>query len=81
MLKNIEVRRVGPYLYDLFMDNQWDAWSRVRKGRSSTFVTAGAKLPHAVLKALDEVLHPIMPITYGQQLSTMLTHNDAINNG
>jgi hypothetical protein len=75
----IELRRVGPYVYDLFQGNQWETWSRVRKGRSSTFVLEGERLPHNMLKELDKILTPNMPITYGQDLETMLRNNEVIN--
>ena len=77
----IELRRVGPFVYDLFQGNQWSTWSRVRKGRSSTFVMEGERLSYDMLKALDRILAPNMPITYGQDLETMLRHNEIINRG
>jgi hypothetical protein len=77
----IECRRIDAHVYDIFQGKQWDEWSRVRKGRSSTFVLAGNRLPHGLLKALDDILRPNMPITYGQDVETMLFHNQIINEG
>lgn len=75
---SIELRRVGPYIYDLFQGNQWSTWSRVRKGRSSTFVMAGEKLPHSLLKDLDGILHPRFPIN-NQPLHITVNNLNAIN--
>jgi len=68
------IRRVGPYSYDVFQGNQWNEWSRVRQGRSSTFVTAGQPLPYQTLKELSKVLAPTMPINYNQPHDTTLNH-------
>ena len=75
----MELRRVNQYTYDCFIGNQWDTWSRVRQGRSSTFVMQGEKLPKPLLKHLHEILHPQMPISPGQSLDEMLFNNNAIN--
>jgi hypothetical protein len=70
----MELRRIDNNTYDLFQGKGWDNHTRVRKGRSSTFVVTGEKLPRQELKQLHEVLHPTMPISYGQPLNEML-HN------
>jgi hypothetical protein len=41
-------------------------------------VVSGEKLPRQQLRELDEVLHPTMPITYGQTVDQMLVNYDAI---
>lgn len=64
----MEIRRIDNNTYDVFMNTQWDEHSRVRKGRSSTYVVSGNKLPHALLKELHGILAPNMPINYGQGL-------------
>lgn len=69
-----EIRRVNARTYDVFTGNQWGSWSRVQQGRSSTFVTAGDKLPYPFLKSLHVVLHPLMPINYSQSHDTTLNN-------
>ena len=69
-----EIRRAGARTYDVFTGNQWDTWSRVQQGRSSTFIQAGEKLPYGFLKHLHGVLAPNMPINYGQSHDTTLTN-------
>lgn len=71
---NYEIRRVDARTYDVFTGNQWSSHSRIRQGRSSTFVTAGEKLPYAFLKLLHGVLHPSMPINYQQNHHATLSH-------
>lgn len=61
-----EIRRVNARTYDVFTGNQWDEHSRVQQGRSSCWVTAGTKLPYALLKHLHQTLAPNMPINYNQ---------------
>lgn len=77
----IEARRIDNNTYDLFIGNQWSDWIRVRRGRSSTYRLAGIRVEHALLKWLHDVLAPNMPITYGQDMNTMLINNNAINQG
>lgn len=69
-----EIRRVDARTYDVFTGNQWSSWSRVKKGRSSTFVAAGEALSHGFLKHLHHILAPNMPINYNQPHTTTL-HN------
>lgn len=64
----MEIRRIAPHVYDVFFNKQWDEHSRVRQGRSSTFVVSGNKLPHPVLKELHSLLAPNMPVNYGQSV-------------
>lgn len=71
---NYEIRRVNGNTYDVFMGNQWDNWSRVRQGRSSAHVQAGAPLPHGVLKHLNHILDARMPINYNQPHATTITN-------
>lgn len=78
MLHNLEVRRINRFTYDVFIGAQWGTWSRVKQGRSSTYVLAGERLPKPLLNALHEVLHPTMPLTYGQTVGTMLDNFHAI---
>jgi hypothetical protein len=72
MLHSIEVRRINRFTYDLFIGTQWDDAVRVKQGRSSTYVVLGQPLPKPLLRDLHEILHPTMPITYGQTLGEML---------
>lgn len=74
----MELRRIDNYTYDVFTGNGWNNCSRVRRGRSSTFVQQGEKLPKHTLKYLHDVLHPTMPITYGQTVDQMLNNFNAI---
>jgi len=60
------IRRVDHNTYDVFLGNQWSDHTRIRAGRSSTFVVSGQRLPHPFLKYMHTVLHPSMPINYGQ---------------
>lgn len=78
MLKNMEVRRINRFTYDVYTGTQWDGWSRVKQGRSSTYVVAGAPMPKGMLRDLHEILHPTMPITYGQTVGQMLDNFYAI---
>ena len=71
-MEHLEVRRVSKYVFDLFYGTQWDQWSRVKKGRSSTYVVQGQHLPKPELHRLHEILDPRMPITYGQSVDEML---------
>lgn len=75
----IEARRIDRNTYDLFIGKQWGDWIRVRQGRNGTYRLAGMRVDHALLKWLHTVLAHNMPITYGQDMSTMLLHNNAIN--
>jgi hypothetical protein len=72
----LELRRVNAHVYDVFVGNQWVDHTRVKKGRSYTFVISGAPLPKAVLRWLHDVLAPNMPINYNQPLEQTL-HNCA----
>lgn len=74
----MEIRRVNRNTYDVFLGTQWSDWSRVRKGRSSTFVVAGAKMARDVLKDLHEVLWPGLPVNYGQTLPQTIQQLHAI---
>jgi hypothetical protein len=75
----IEARRIDNNTFDIFLGTQWSDWIRVRKGRSSTYRLAGIRVEHSLLKWLDEVLAHNMPITYGQDMNTMLHNINAIN--
>ncbi len=70
----MEIRRIDNNTYDVFQGNGWDNWTRVRKGRSSTYGVAGQRVNHALLKDLHSVLHPRFPINYGAQLEQTV-HN------
>jgi hypothetical protein len=74
----MEFRRIDRNTYDMFQGKGWDNHSRVRQGRNGTYVVSGEKLPRQQLRELDEVLHPTMPITYGQTVDQMLVNYDAI---
>ncbi len=74
----MELRRVDGNTYDLFQGKGWNNWTRVRKGRSSTFGVSGQRIPHQVMKGLDEILHPQFPINYGQTLGQTLDNLAAI---
>lgn len=74
----MEIRRVDHNTYDLFQGKGWDNFTRVRKGRSSTFGVLGQRVPHAMLKDLDSILHPHFPINYGQTLGQTLDNLAAI---
>lgn len=75
----IEARRIDRNTYDLFLGTQWSDWIRVRQGRSSTYRLAGMRVEHGLLKWLHEVLASNMPITYGQDMNTMLVNINGIN--
>jgi len=80
VLHDIEVRRVNRFTYDLFLGKQWGTWARVRQGRSSTWQMAGEPLPKSLLRELHDVLHPTMPVSYGQTLGQMLFNFHAMEN-
>lgn len=69
-----EIRRVSGNVFDVFYDNGWNAWTRVRKGRSFCHVIGGRRLPHREMKHLNDILHPTMPIVYGQPQETTLNN-------
>jgi hypothetical protein len=73
-----EARRINSNTYDIFFGNQWSDWVRVRQGRSSTYRLAGMHVPHPLLKWLHSVLAEDMPITYGQDMDTMINNINAI---
>lgn len=75
----LELRRVDHNTYDLFQGKGWNNWTRVRKGRSSTFGVAGQRIPHALMRDLDQVLHKQFPINYGQQLEETVRNLNSIN--
>ena len=74
----MEARRVDNNTYDIFIGKQWGTWVRVRQNRHNTYRVGGNKVDHAFLKELHEILAPNMPITYGQDMHTMLHNNVAI---
>lgn len=78
----MEARRLDRNTYDIFFGKQFSpdglGWSRVRQGRNSTYVLAGERVDHSTLKYLHNVLAPNMPVTYGQDIPTMLHNNMAI---
>jgi hypothetical protein len=68
------IRRIDRNTYDVFVGKQWGTHSRIRQGRSSTFVLAGEKLPYGFLKHLHNTLAFNMPINYGQPHETTLVN-------
>jgi len=68
------IRRIDNNTYDVFTGKQWGTHTRVRQGRSSTFVLAGERLPYNFLKHLHGVLAPNMPINYNQPHEQTLTN-------
>ena len=68
------LRRVNANTYDVFIGNQWGDHSRIKQGRSSTYVVSGNKLPYAFLKHLHSFLAFNMPINYDQP------HERTLNN-
>lgn len=58
------VRRVDNNTFDVFTGNQWDDWTRIRVGRSSTYRVAGHALPREIFNELKALLAPFMPINY-----------------
>ena len=73
-----EARRIDNNTFDIFIGKQWSDWVRVRKGRNGTYRLAGNKVDHAFLREMDAILAPNMPISYGQDMHTMLHNNIAI---
>lgn len=76
----MEARRLDRNTWDIFVGKQWGDWIRVRLGRTGVYRVAGMRVDHALLRELDRYLAPDMPITYGQDMSTMLNNNLAIGN-
>ena len=74
----IEARRVDNRTYDLFLGTQWSDHVRVRQGRNGTYRVSGIKVDHSLLRWLDTVLAPNMPVTYGQDLNTMINNINSI---
>ena len=75
----MEARRLDRNTWDIFIGKQWGDWIRVRLGRTGFYRVAGMKVDHALLRDLGTYLAPNMPITYGQNMQTMLNNNLAIN--
>ena len=75
---DIEARRINSNTYDLFFGKQWSDWIRVRQNRHGVYRVAGMMIDHPTMKELHNILAPNMPITYGQDLATMLHNNLAI---
>lgn len=71
---NTTVRRIDNNTFDVFTGAGWNNWTRMRTGRSSTFVVAGARLPREVFNYVVELLNPRMPINY--ELSQENTWNN-----
>jgi hypothetical protein len=70
----MEIRRVDNNTYDVFQGRQWGTHTRVRKGRTNTYVLLGEKLPKGLLKFLHDILAPNMPVNYGQGLEVTLNN-------
>jgi hypothetical protein len=77
-MNTLEARRIDKNTYDIFQGKGWDNWVRVRQGHNGTYRVMGEKVDHSTLKELDTILAPNMPITYGQDMHTMLRNNQAI---
>jgi len=75
---NAEARRIDRNTWDIFFGTQWSSWGRFRLGRTGVYQVGGEKVDHRTLKELGGYLAPNMPITYGQDMDTMLTNNLAI---
>lgn len=73
-----EARRIDKNTYDVFFGNQWSDHVRVRQNRAGTYRVSGMKVDHAVLRWLNGLLAHNMPITYGQDMQTMLFNNQGI---
>lgn len=70
----MEFRRVAANVYDVFQGTQWGTHSRVRQTKTGVYVMSGEKLPHRVLKWLNSVLAPNMPINYGMPQEQTIQH-------
>lgn len=62
----MEIRKVAYNVFDVFLGNQWDEWTRVKLTKNNIFVINGNKLNHNTLKYLFAVLFFNFPINYGQ---------------
>ena len=60
------IRRFSHNTFDCFFGTQWDDHTRVRRGRHFTSHVSGARLPHATMKELHDILDVNMPINYNQ---------------
>lgn len=75
----MNIRRIDNNTFDIFQGKGWNNWTRIRKGRSSTYGVLGKRISHALMKDLNEVLHARLPVNYAQSLETTLAMNHAIN--
>lgn len=75
----MEFRRIDNNTYDVFLGTQWSSWVRVRQGRNGTYRLSGQWVDHNLLRELDSILAPNMPISYGQTAEEMLHNINAIN--
>jgi hypothetical protein len=69
-----ELRRISYNTWDLFQGKGWDTVSRIRRGKSGTFVMAGMRLSRPLLKELDATLYNNFPCTPGMSLEQTVNH-------
>jgi hypothetical protein len=47
------IKRLNANHYDVFLDNGWDNWTRIRRHHWGVTVVAGKKLPREAIKELN----------------------------
>lgn len=55
-MPHFHYRHVDGIVYDVFIGNGWDNWTRVRVGRDYSQIIGGYRLPAAVLKEVTQVI-------------------------
>lgn len=47
---HVFVKKLHPNVYDVFLGNGYDNWTRVRRNHYGLNVIAGNRLPHGILR-------------------------------
>ena len=75
----MELRRIDHNTYDLFQGNGWYNWTRIRKSKSNTYGILGQRIPHALMRDLNEALYPGLPLSHGATLEETIFNLNAIS--
>ena len=50
------IKRLHPNVYDVFVGNGWDNWTRVKRTHYGVSVVGGKRVPRSVLKEIQGAL-------------------------
>lgn len=51
------IKKLHPHVFDVFLGNGYNNWTRVRRGHWGVSVIAGNRLPKALLKEIQDAIH------------------------